>query len=236
MYLYELHMHTSESSRCGRSAAYDMVKAYKDAGFSGVVVTDHFVNGYSYSAFPETWKEKMDVYLKGWRAAKEAGEKLGIDVFLGWEYTYQSNNAEDYLTLGLDEDFLYHKAVDCDKWTIERYAKTVHDAGGILIKAHPYRRADYIHTEPVLRENIYDAVEVYNGGNPYGTDYDDLALKYAKAHNYPMVAGSDTHHVDTTRVGCVGFDEKPKDYAELCAFIRDGKARILRNPKPGAPK
>ncbi len=234
MYLYELHMHTSETSRCGRSTAYEMVKAYKDHGFTGVVISDHFVNGYSYSSDPETWKEKMDVFLKGYHAAKKAGEELGIDVFLAWEYTYQGNNAFDLVTLGLDEDFLYNVAVDCDKWTLEEYAKTVHAHGGILVRAHPYREAFYFKADvPILVENIYDAVEVYNGGNPYGTDFDDKALQYAQEKGYPMVAGSDTHHVSTTKVGCVGFDQKPKDYKELCQFILDKKAHVLRFKKPG---
>lgn len=235
MYFYELHMHTSETSRCGRSSAFDMVSAYKDKGFSGVVVTDHFVNGYSYSAFPDTWKEKMDAYLKGYRAAKEAGKQLGIDVFLGWEYTYLGNNAEDYLTLGLNEDFLYNQAIDCDQWTIEQYAKTVHNAGGLIIRAHPYRIAPYIHTGCIEREGIADAIEVYNGGNPAGTDYDSKALAYATKHGYPMVAGSDTHHVLTTGVGCVGFDKKPANYQQLCDFIRMGKAHIQRAPKVAMP-
>ena len=37
MYYYELHMHTSDTSRCGKSPAADMVAAYKQKGFTGVV-------------------------------------------------------------------------------------------------------------------------------------------------------------------------------------------------------
>lgn len=236
LFRYELHMHTKETSRCARSSAYDMVKAYSDREFSGVVITDHFVNGYSLSALPDTWEKKMDAYLKGYHAALEVGKKLGIDVFLGWEYTYQGNNAEDYLTFGLDEAFLYNQARDCDQWSIERYAQTVHAAGGFIIRAHPYRIADYIKTACIEREGIADAIEVYNGGNPAGTDYDDKALRYAQAHGYAMVAGSDTHHVLTTGVGCVGFEEKPRDIHALCDFIRQGKAHILRAPKVPTPR
>ncbi len=231
MFCYEIHFHTKETSRCGQSSAYDMVKAYKDHGFTGIVVTDHFVNGNSFATDGKTWKEKMDLYLKGYHAAKKAGEELGIDIFLGWEFTYQCNNAEDHLTLGLDEDFLYNVAVDCDQWSIEKYAKAVHDAHGILIHAHPYRQAFYIKTDPIMRDGICDAIEVYNGGNPPGTDYDDKALAYAKEYGYPMVAGSDTHHVSTTHTGCIGFDEKPQSYRELCDFIVQGKAHVLRYEK-----
>lgn len=70
MFFYELHLHTAETSRCGRSPAADMVKAYYDKGFSGIVVTDHFINGNSYANDPDGWDEKMDVYLRGYQAAK----------------------------------------------------------------------------------------------------------------------------------------------------------------------
>ena len=40
MYCYELHLHTAETSRCGKSSARDMIRAYCDKGFSGVVVTE----------------------------------------------------------------------------------------------------------------------------------------------------------------------------------------------------
>ena len=235
MYLYELHLHTMETSRCGRSPAVEMVEAYAKAGYTGIVVTDHFVNGNSHASTQKTWKEKMDALLKGYKIAKATGERLGIKVYLGWEFTYQGNSSEDYVTLGLDEDFLYNQAIDCDQWCIERYAKVVHDAGGILVHVHPYREAFYISKNtPVMREGICDAIEVYNGGNPRGTDYDEKALSYAQKFNYPMVAGSDTHHVTTTNIGCVGFDNDPKTYKELCEYIVMGKAHLIRNPKPAS--
>ena len=81
MYFYELHMHTAETSRCGRSSARDMVRAYAEKGFSGVVITDHFINGNSYANEPEAWKDKVDVYLRGYIAAKEAEEEFGIRVY-----------------------------------------------------------------------------------------------------------------------------------------------------------
>ena len=44
-YKYETHLHTSETSACAVSSAGDMVRAYADAGYTGIVVTDHFFNG-----------------------------------------------------------------------------------------------------------------------------------------------------------------------------------------------
>ena len=91
MYYYELHMHTSDTSRCGRSPAADMVAAYKQKGFTGVVVTDHLMNVQSH-AEPETdWNRRVEKQLAGYYAALEEGEKLGLTVYCGWELTYQDN-------------------------------------------------------------------------------------------------------------------------------------------------
>ena len=40
-YIYETHLHTSEGSACGRSKAADIVHAYKAAGYTGIIITDH---------------------------------------------------------------------------------------------------------------------------------------------------------------------------------------------------
>ena len=41
-FLLDLHIHTAESSYCGKVPAREIVRAYRDAGFHGVAVTDHY--------------------------------------------------------------------------------------------------------------------------------------------------------------------------------------------------
>ncbi|MBR0219880.1 MAG: PHP domain-containing protein [Clostridia bacterium] len=232
MYSYELHMHTAETSKCGRSPARDMVKAYYDKGFSGVVITDHFINGNSYANDPETWKEKMDVYLRGYRAAKEAGDELGISVYFGVEYTHLGGNGEDYLLLGLKPEHLYRELENCDKWSIEYLCDQVHALGGIVIRAHPYREAHYIRHPGIERPGLpIDAVEVFNAGNSqeiFNVKAQELALREGK----PWTAGSDSHRTEDAGRAFVAFEEKPADYAELCDFIRRGKALVVYQQKP----
>lgn len=224
MYYYELHMHTSDTSRCGKSPAADMVAAYKQKGFTGVVVTDHLMNVQSH-AEPETdWNRRVEKQLAGYYAALEAGEKLGLTVYCGWELTYQ-DNAEDYLTLGLSPQFLYDHPW-LERYDIEKYRDAVHVAGGILVRAHPYRRAWYIKKPYVEREGIADAIEVFNGGNS-SQEENDMALAYAQKHNMPMTGGSDAHHVDETARGYIALEKKAESYAELCEAIRTGKAIVM---------
>jgi L-amino acid N-acyltransferase YncA len=44
-YCIETHMHTAESSPCGKVRAKRITRMYKDAGYAGIVVTDHFSEG-----------------------------------------------------------------------------------------------------------------------------------------------------------------------------------------------
>lgn len=231
MYFYELHLHTAETSRCGRSPARDMVKTYAEKGFSGIVVTDHFINGNSYANEPEAWDDKMDVYLRGYKAAKEAEKEFGIRVFFGVEYTHMGGNGEDYLLLGLKPEYLYTELRHCDRWSIEYLCAVVHSLGGIVIRAHPYRQAGYIQVPGIERPGLdIDAVEVFNSGNAEDA-WNVKAIQMAMREKKPWVAGSDTHSVNTAAAAFVGFEENPKDYADLCRMIREGKAFFAYRPK-----
>ena len=42
---YETHMHTSASSACGCNTPEEMVEAYKNAGYAGIIITDHHYGG-----------------------------------------------------------------------------------------------------------------------------------------------------------------------------------------------
>lgn len=223
-YYYELHMHTAETSRCARSSAADMVAAYHQKGFTGVVVSDHLMNVQSHAEPEKDWHARVEKQLAGYYAALEAGKKLGIEVYCGWELTYL-DNTEDYVTLGLSPQFLLDHPW-LEQYDIEKYRDAVHAAGGILVRAHPYRRAWYIKKPYVEREGVADAIEVFNGGNS-NPEENERALQYAQAHHMPMTGGSDAHHVDETARGYIALERRADSYAALCAAIREGKAIVM---------
>ena len=45
MYRYHTHVHTSLASACARNTGIEMVRAYKEKGYTGIFITDHFFNG-----------------------------------------------------------------------------------------------------------------------------------------------------------------------------------------------
>ena len=47
-YLFEMHAHTSQTSRCGEVPAEQVVNTFKNLGYDGIVITDHMHTGTSH--------------------------------------------------------------------------------------------------------------------------------------------------------------------------------------------
>ena len=95
----QLHLHTSETSRCGVSPAAEMARACKAAGYDLIAVTDHFFNANIGCSPRLPWRERVDYLFRGYYAAKAVGDRIGLEVIRGWE-TY--TDGPELLTYGLD--------------------------------------------------------------------------------------------------------------------------------------
>jgi hypothetical protein len=197
-YLYETHLHTAGVSKCAISSGADYVAGYKDKGYSGIIVTDHFFNGNS--ALPRSlpWKEWVKRFYGGFERAKEEGDRRGLDVFFGWEETFDS--CDDYLVYGLDRDWLLEHP-ECRTWSRGEQYRAVKEAGGCVVQAHPFRQRYYIN-RIILSTGCVDAVEAANGGHE-DASVDALAFRYANKIGRPVIAGTDIHDASLVYDGAV---------------------------------
>jgi hypothetical protein len=186
-YLYETHLHTAGPSKCAISRGSDYIAGYIDMGYSGIIVTDHFFNANTgiYRKLP--WKEWVHKFCKGYEEAREEGARRGLDVFFGWEETF--DGCDDYLVYGLEKEWLLEHP-EVRSWTRGEQYRAVKEAGGCVVQAHPFRQRYYI-KRVILSAGCVDAVEVANGGND--KDADVFAWRYAKKIGKPMTSGTDIH-------------------------------------------
>ena len=195
-YLYETHLHTAHSSACAVSGGAEYISRYKDLGYSGIIVTDHFYNGNTTIPRNLPWREWINQFCQGYEEARNEGERQGFDVFFGWEETF--DGCDDYLVYGLDKAWLLEHP-EAQHWTrVEQYL-TVRAAGGCVVQAHPFRQHSYIR-QVILSTGCVDAVEVANAGN-HEQSYDALAMRYATRLGMPMTAGSDIHEAEQAGSG-----------------------------------
>ena len=218
MYKYELHLHTSETSRCGHVPAVDQVKTYHSLGYQGLCVTDHLHDTYlSMLGCPDNWEKCMDRYLSGYRNAKKAGEALGMDIILGCELRFPENES-DYLLYGIDEQWLYDHPFICrmnHQSFFDTYGKEI-----LIIHAHPYRHNDIVYYDCV------HGLEVVNC-NPRHDSRNELALKLAKEnpHLYRVV-GSDAHRIGDEGRAAILCENRITDSYEMKNVLTSGNFRL----------
>lgn len=217
----QTHLHTSETSRCGVDSAERMMDACKRAGYGLVVVTDHFFNANIRVKPGMSWPEKIECMMRGYRAAKARGDRIGLTVLFGWE-TY--TDGPEYLTYGLDEKFLL-KNPDIQWLAPKEYLAAVRAAGGFVCHAHPYREAVYIPVfEPAVQS--VDAVEVFNAGNE-DPAWNRKALALARRANLIEMAGSDAHDVSRVGFGAMRLPWPVRTMEELIAALVERRAEVV---------
>lgn len=203
-YKFETHFHTSETSPCGRVPAKQAVRLYKEAGYKGIIVTDHYFRGFFDMQIMRRHDRKIDRYLKGYRLALAEGSKLGIDIHLGLEIRFEEN-FNDYLVYGIDEEFL-RKNKNLYALTLKQFRELTCEQGIVIVQAHPFR-PDMVPAPP----SLIDGVEVYNA-NPRHDSSNHLALKYAQENNLIGLSGSDFHRPqDAVRGGIITDEVIPEN-------------------------
>lgn len=216
-YLYETHLHTTTASACGVSRGAEYIQAYIDQGYTGIFVTDHFFNGNTAVPRNLPWDEWVKRFCQGYEETKNMGDKLGLDVFFGWEEAF--NTCDEYLIFGLDREWLFEHP-EARNWTRGEQYRAVKAGGGCVVQAHPFRERDYI-KKIVLSTGCVDAIEIANCGN-HKESFEALARRYALRLGLPATAGSDTHDVQCVRDGNVFgiyLDKRLDSPADLVQII-----------------
>ena len=221
-YLVQLHLHTSDTSRCGHATGAEIARACKEAGYSLIAITDHFFNANIGCDRNLPWEEKVEYLLRGYRSAKKVGDEIGLKVIFGWE-TFQEGR--ELLTYGLDEKFLMDHP-DIVSYDYYKYIKCVYDAGGRIIHAHPYREAPYIPEFSPDPKSV-EAYEVYNAGNRE-EEWNEKALNEAKENQLLMFAGSDAHSVDGVIKGAVLCKNPVSNIHDIFEEAKKGNTEIVR--------
>lgn len=229
-YLYETHMHTSEASACGKCDGRSMARAYKENGYAGVIVTDHNWGGNTAIDRSLPWKEWIDEFFKGYEAVKAEGEKIGLQVFQGYEAGY---HGPEFLIYGFTTEIM-KRFPELKEATVEEQLKIVHSFDGMVIQAHPFREADYI-DRVITYEKYVDGLEIVNASHSNPADgsrnrcvYDERAIALAKKCNLPGTAGSDQHST-VPLFGGVAFKTPLNDIHDYIYRIKNKQDYVITN-------
>lgn len=220
-YKYELHCHTCDVSRCAAVSADKVVETYKNLGYNGIVITDH----YSPQTFLDRHlfcpQKEVDFYLNGYHKALEAA---GTDftVLLGMELRFYGNG-NDYLVFGMTEDFIRTHG-NLMTYYPRRFHKLAQENGMIFLQAHPFR--PYIfRTNP----KYLDGCEIYNAKDK-DKGINEKSVIWAERHNMKIRTGGADFHREAHIENASGIitSEPIKTNSDLVRILTSGKFKILK--------
>ncbi len=254
MYYYEMHCHERTGSACGQFSPEELVRTYASQGYTGIVVTNHFFNGNCAVDRSLPWKEKVERYCLGYELAKAEGEKVGLDVFFGFEYSVNpfygedlsalgeekaralrrrdSQSGCDFLIYGLDKEWLLSKDESILSMGVNDFMQMVRMDGGTVVQAHPFRLERGYMDHISLYPHFTDGVETLNSTpNTMGRP-NKLAKKYAKQFNFFYMAGSDAHGNDREYFAVTKLSERAESVEDIIHALKTGQAKLaLRKNK-----
>lgn len=201
-YRYEMHCHCNWCSACAHSSPQAMAQACYQAGYAGMVLTDHFLSGSTAIDRSLPWKDKVEAYWRAYEAARDwaQGRSRDFTVLFGLEHQY--GGGKEVLTYGIDLDFLLAHP-DLDQYSLADYTDAVRRAGGLISMAHPYRHAGYIDDTILPQPQYLDGAEVYNYGNT--PEENRQAYELAREHRLIPTSGGDVHREDEENLAKAGI-------------------------------
>ena len=91
MYKYETHLHTSPVSECALASVEEQLTFYKELGYDGVFITNHFLDGNINIDKGKSYEEKLDFYCALWNCDRAFLVML-LSCITGWANQRSSSN------------------------------------------------------------------------------------------------------------------------------------------------
>ena len=203
MYKYETHLHTCPVSKCATASIREHLQVYKNLGYDGIFVTNHFLDGSLNIDKSKSYEERLNFFYSDFEEGVKLGKELGIKVFCGIETNYLGS---DFLVYGLSKEW-YLKNPQIMDMPKREQLEFFMENGALVIHAHPFREAGYIDHIRLYPRSVH-GVEVVNATK---TDFEnEMAKIYAQKYGLIEFAGTDNHHTNEDKHKLAGMEsERP---------------------------
>ena len=221
MYKYETHLHTKPVSRCGQTTVVENLDFYKQAGYDGVFVTNHFIDG-SFGYDPDaSYEEKIEFYFSDYEHAVEYGKTIDLKVFPGVEAGFGGTH---FLIYGLDKKWFLENPQIMEMKESERLTLFM-ESGALIIQAHPFREAKFIDHIRLFPRHVH-GVEIINGNRE---DYENgMSKLYAEHYELIEFAGTDNHIAgNTKRLAGVCSETPIESLEDFMNRVKNGEMKVF---------
>lgn len=220
MFKTELHCHSKSVSECARVSNEEIIKKYTDAGYTTLVLANHFNFGTQrFHKCEESYSDFLTVYIKGYEDLKKDAQGK-LNVLLGMELRFKEN-INDYLVFGITEELLRNNEPLYDM-NPESFSRFAHENGLLFIQAHPFRNS-----MTVIRPQLLDGVEVFNGHMGHDSR-NEIAEAWADKFNLIKTSGTDFHYEHVPANAGILTENEIVDMDALVKVLKDGNYTLIK--------
>lgn len=217
----ELHCHSDDISLCAEVNIDDIIKKYSDAGYTTLVLTNHF-NQYTLDSRVKSgdWNEWVDIYVEAYEKLKRDAEGK-LNILLGMELRF-NENINDYLVFGITKQFLRDNPniLELNPYEFHPIAKR---NGCLFVQAHPFRGGMV-----VIHPDALDGIEVFNGHKGHDSR-NDIAEMWADKYGLIKTSGTDFHYSYAPANGGIYTDFEITSMDQLVEVLKSGNYTLSRD-------
>ncbi|RLB37393.1 MAG: hypothetical protein DRH20_07845 [Deltaproteobacteria bacterium] len=204
--VFDIHLHTRNYSGCSSIEAEDLVRRAEELGLDGIALTDHGIR------WPEDRVE----------ALREACGVHDLVIIPGQEITCYNGSWKregDFLVFGVKESL-------GSGLSARELINLVHEQGGVVIAAHPYKRSRRGDTYYGVGDGMADLdVDCIEALHP---EHDDAAIQKVRAFaesrgGIPLTGGSDAHELSMVGACTTLFHAPVTCEQDFVDALRKGK-------------
>ena len=219
MFKTELHCHSKSVSACAQVSNEQIINKFKEAGYSTLVLANHFTRGTQGYLNCEEYSDFVTAYLKGYEDLKKDAEGV-LTVLLGMELRFDENS-NDYLIFGITEEFLRNNP-PLYEMNPSSFSKLARENGILFVQAHPFRNS-----MTVVQPWLLDGVEVFNGHMGHDSR-NEIANMWADKYNLIKTSGTDFHYNHVPANAGILTENKIEDMKTLVEVLKSGKYELIR--------
>ena len=216
----ELHAHVKGTSWCALSSPEKVIQDYFDAGYGGVVITNHYyAQCYNDLLLGKTHKEKIQSFLSVFDQTKKIGSSKNVKVFLGVEV--RDNSGTEYSLMGFNRDFLLNNPPLFELSQKELF--TLCEQNGVFMyQTHPFRKG----VTPGDPKYMHGA-EYFNG-HFHHENFNVLAERFCEENNLVKLSGTDYHCPNQPITAGIIIPDSINDEKELIEYIKSEKCELIQ--------
>lgn len=218
----EAHCHIFGGSRCAKADDDYVLSAYKNAGYDGIVVTNHYTPVCSIAYQGTNHEEKVNYWFNLIDSFREKAKNYGIKIFYAGEVDLIKEDGfrTEFMVIGLTKEFLL-KHDKIATYNQQKLFELCEENGFFMYQTHPFRKG-----VKVADPRFMHGAEAFNGHFHHDNN-NALAVKFCEENKLVKLSGSDFHDYGQRPLGGLILPEIKNEKEYINALLKNNYSLIV---------